>query len=187
MGELHEKQLCYVCQNRYSKVHFFYDKLCVKCGDFNHQNRTKTANLKGRVALVTGARVKIGYQAAIMLLRAGASVICVTRFPLDAAARYASEEDFAQWQGRLRIHGVDLRHVPSVEALCEQVRKEYTRLDFIINNACQTVRRPPAFYAHMMAKELAVDVPAETKALVASQLVEGDSFVGSTLTGAPVG
>ena len=93
----------------------------------------------------------------------------MTRFPLDAAARYASEEDFAQWQGRLRIHGVDLRHVPSVEALCEQVRKEYTRLDFIINNACQTVRRPPAFYAHMMAKELAVDVPAETKALVASQ------------------
>ena len=30
-----------------------------------------------------------------------------------------------------------------------------TRLDFIVNNACQTVRRPPAFYAHMMAGEKA--------------------------------
>ena len=29
------------------------------------------------------------------------------------------------------------------------------RLDFIINNACQTVRRPPAFYAHMMEGETA--------------------------------
>ena len=27
------------------------------------------------------------------------------------------------------------------------------RLDFIINNACQTVRRPPDFYRHMMAEE----------------------------------
>jgi len=30
-----------------------------------------------------------------------------------------------------------------------------TRLDFIINNACQTVRRPPGFYEHMMAQERA--------------------------------
>src|SRR5688572_33112811 len=28
-----------------------------------------------------------------------------------------------------------------------------SRLDFIINNACQTVRRPPAFYEHMMEGE----------------------------------
>jgi hypothetical protein len=29
------------------------------------------------------------------------------------------------------------------------------RLDFIVNNACQTVRRPPEFYAHMMEGERA--------------------------------
>ncbi len=44
-------------------------------------------DLTGRVAIVTGARVKIGYQAAILLLRAGARVIVTTRFPHDAAAR----------------------------------------------------------------------------------------------------
>jgi len=30
---------------------------------------------------------------------------------------------------------------------------KYQRLDFIVNNACQTVRRPPDFYRHMMEQE----------------------------------
>ena len=37
------------------------------CGDDNFARRTATVDLGGRVALVTGARVKIGYQAAILL------------------------------------------------------------------------------------------------------------------------
>ena len=43
------------------------------CGDFNFAKRTETADLRGRVALLTGGRVKIGYQAGIKLLRAGAA------------------------------------------------------------------------------------------------------------------
>ena len=78
---------------------------------------TPTADLRGRVALVTGARVKIGYQAAILLLRAGCRVVALTRFPRDAAARYAREPDFDAWQDRLTIYGIDLRHTPSVELL----------------------------------------------------------------------
>jgi NAD(P)-dependent dehydrogenase (short-subunit alcohol dehydrogenase family) len=37
------------------------------------------------------------------------------------------------------------------------------RLDFIVNNACQTVRRPPEYYAHMMERESAAlaAMPAE--------------------------
>jgi hypothetical protein len=42
-----------------------------------------------------GARVKIGFQASLKLLRAGAHVIVTTRFPIDAAARYANEPDYA--------------------------------------------------------------------------------------------
>ncbi len=134
--------------------------MCGACGDFNHAKRRQTADLTDRVALVTGSRVKIGYQAAIMLLRAGCHVICTTRFPRDAAQRYAREEDFAQWARRLEIHGIDLRHTPSVEALCEELNDRHTRLDFILNNACQTVRRPPAFYEHMMAHELELELAA---------------------------
>ena len=144
---------CYVCKQKFASVHPFYDQMCQACGDFNEYKRTETADLRGRVALLTGGRVKIGYQAGLRLLRAGAQLIVTTRFPRDSAARYAGEADFEEWGDRLEIFGLDLRHTPSVEAFCEHLLATRTQLDFIINNACQTVRRPPEFYRHMMAAE----------------------------------
>jgi len=151
--EPHEEQNCYVCKKNYSQVHHFYDQLCPSCAELNFLKRTETADLRGRVALLTGGRVKIGYQAGIKLLRAGAQLIVSTRFPRDSAKRYAAEPDFKEWGHRLEIFGLDLRHTPSVEAFCKHLLTTRTRLDFIINNACQTVRRPPDFYAHMMEGE----------------------------------
>jgi NAD(P)-dependent dehydrogenase (short-subunit alcohol dehydrogenase family) len=120
------------------------------------------------VALLTGGRVKIGYQAGLKLLRSGAHLIVTTRFPRDSATRYAQEPDFAAWGDRLEIFGLDLRHTPSVEAFCQELVATRERLDFIVNNACQTVRRPPAFYAHMMAAEraAAATLPAPARALL---------------------
>lgn len=146
---------CYVCKQKYTTVHPFYDQMCEACGDFNQSKRTETTDLRGRVALLTGGRVKIGYQAGLKLLRAGAELIVTTRFPRDSGARYANEPDFGDWQNRLEIFGLDLRHTPSVEAFCEHLLATRTQLDFIINNACQTVRRPPEFYRHMMEGESA--------------------------------
>ena len=151
--EVVEPQNCYICKKDYSTIHHFYDQLCPPCAELNFRKRTELADLKGRVALLTGGRVKIGYQAGIKLLRAGAQLIVTTRFPRDSAARYAQEPDFAEWGHRLEIFGLDLRHTPSVEAFCRHLMKTRTWLDFIINNACQTVRRPPDFYEHMMANE----------------------------------
>jgi len=148
-----EEQNCYVCKQDYATIHHFYDQLCPACAEFNFQKRTELADLTGRVALLTGGRVKIGYQAGIKLLRAGAHLIVTTRFPRDSAARYAAEPDFAEWGHRLEIFGLDLRHTPSVEAFCRHLLNTRDRLDFIINNACQTVRRPPDFYQHMMERE----------------------------------
>ena len=152
-GELHEARACYVCKREYRRVHRFYDGFCAECGDENERRRTPTADLRGRVALVTGARVKIGYHAALMLLRAGCAVVACTRFPRDAAARYAREPDFEAWRDRLTVHGIDLRHSPSVEHLCHWLDQTLPRLDFQIHNACQTVRRPPGFYAHLVEDE----------------------------------
>jgi NAD(P)-dependent dehydrogenase (short-subunit alcohol dehydrogenase family) len=113
--------------------------------------------------------VKIGYQAGIKLLRAGASLIVTTRFPRDAAQRYAQEADFAEWGDRLEIFGLDLRHTPSVEDFCHHLLTTRDRLDFIISNACQTVRRPPEFYRHMMEGEKALDsLPARVQDLIPS-------------------
>jgi len=163
-----EPQNCYVCKKDYSQIHHFYDQLCPKCAELNFFKRTESADLRGRVALLTGGRVKIGYQAGIKLLRAGAQLIVCTRFPRDSAVRYAAEADFKEWGHRLEIFGLDLRHTPSVEAFCQHLLKTRNRLDFIINNACQTVRRPPDFYAHMMERENGSlhDLPPEAAKLL---------------------
>src|SRR5690606_33784646 len=137
---LHRERHCYVCKAPFSKVHRYYDALCEPCGDFNYAKRHETADLRGQYALVTGARVKIGFQASLKLLRAGAHVVATTRFPVDAAARYAQEPDFAEFGARLTIFGLDLRHTPSVELLARFLAERLPRLDHLINNACQTVR-----------------------------------------------
>jgi NAD(P)-dependent dehydrogenase (short-subunit alcohol dehydrogenase family) len=151
--ELETARFCYVCKAAYKKLHFFYDSMCQACGDFNYAKRFESTPLTGRVALVTGGRVKIGYQASLKLLRAGATVIVTTRFPHDSAQRYSREPDFAQWSGRVRIHGLDLRHAPSVELFARYISATYDRLDLLLNNAAQTVRRPPGFFKHMLPLE----------------------------------
>jgi len=165
-----EPQHCYICKQHYSKLHHFHDQMCPTCAEFNFAKRTELADLRGRVALLSGGRVKIGYQAGLKLLRSGAQLIVTTRFPHDSAARYAQEPDFAEWGDRLEIFGLDLRHTPSVEAFCHELLATRARLDFIVNNACQTVRRPPEFYEHMMAGETAAlnDMPKRVRKLVGS-------------------
>jgi NAD(P)-dependent dehydrogenase (short-subunit alcohol dehydrogenase family) len=152
-AELNRERDCYVCKRPYSRVHRFYDSLCEECGAFNYSKRQQTADLTGHYALVTGARVKIGYQASLKLLRAGAHVIVTTRFPVDAAHRYAAETDYAEFHPRLQIHGLDLRHTPSVELFARFLVTRLPRLDYILNNACQTVRRPAGFFRHLLERE----------------------------------
>jgi NAD(P)-dependent dehydrogenase (short-subunit alcohol dehydrogenase family) len=144
---------CYICKAEFTEVHHFYDAMCTPCGDFNYAKRFQICDLSGQVALITGSRLKIGYQATLKLLRSGARVIATTRFPIDSALRYSKEEDFAIWRDRLDIYGLDLRHLPSVELFARYVESHYDRLDILINNAAQTVRRPPGFYAHLMDTE----------------------------------
>jgi NAD(P)-dependent dehydrogenase (short-subunit alcohol dehydrogenase family) len=185
--EVIEPQNCYICKQDYSKIHHFYDQLCPTCAELNWRKRGELADLRGRVALLTGGRVKIGYQAGIKLLRAGAHLIVCTRFPRDSAMRYAAEPDFKDWGHRLEIYGLDLRHTPSVEAFCRHLLATHSRLDFIINNACQTVRRPPDFYEHMMKQETASvnEMPEHARKLLGAyeglrgyhMLPEGDAVV----------
>ena len=144
---------CYVCKAEFTALHHFYDSMCPQCAEFNYQKRFQTASLEGQVAVITGSRLKIGYQATLMMLKAGARVIATTRFPKDSALRFSREPDFGQWGHRLHIYGLDLRHIPSVELFCDHFKQTYSRLDILINNAAQTVRRPPGFYAHLMATE----------------------------------
>ncbi len=151
--KLETPQNCYVCKKEYIEMHHFYDTMCSDCGDFNYAKRFQTADVNGQVAVITGSRLKIGYHICLMLLRSGATVIATTRFPVDSALRFAKEDDFMNWEHRLKIHGLDLRHIPSVEIFCNFIAQQYARLDILINNAAQTVRRPAGFYTHLIENE----------------------------------
>src|SRR6202789_2975664 len=131
--ELINPRACYICKTHFTKVHFFYDTMCPACSEFNYAKRFQTASLAGQVALITGSRLKIGYQSSLMMLRAGAHVIATTRFPVDAALRYSREADFEVWGKRLDIYGLDLRHTPSVELFCHYIEHQYPRLDLLVN------------------------------------------------------
>ena len=151
--ELKKPRSCYVCKEDFTRLHHFYDSMCPDCAELNYAKRFQAADLTGRVAVVTGSRVKIGFHIALKMLRAGCEVIATTRFPQDSALRYSREPDFAEWKHRIHVHGLDLRHPPSVEIFARYIEHSFPRLDFIVNNACQTVRRPPGFYEDLLPTE----------------------------------
>lgn len=93
------------------------------------------------------------FQCALKLLRAGAFVIITTRFPHDAALRYFQEKDYFEWKNRLHIYGLDLRDLACLEEFTNFLKQNYPKLDIIINNAAQTIRRPPTFYYPLLNTE----------------------------------
>jgi NAD(P)-dependent dehydrogenase (short-subunit alcohol dehydrogenase family) len=154
---------CYVCKMPFTEVHSFYHRLCPNCAEQNVCKRTQRADLRGRRALLTGGRVKIGYELGLRLLRDGAELLVTTRFPNDAHRRYAAEPDAGEWLDRLRVVGLDLRDLPSVDSFADHLVANELSLDILINNAAQTIRRPLAFYAHLLAGEIPVLLEARTE------------------------
>jgi NAD(P)-dependent dehydrogenase (short-subunit alcohol dehydrogenase family) len=144
---------CIVCKQLFKDRHQYYYQLCESCGNFNDRKQQETTDLSGKIALVTGARVNIGYGVGLRLLRAGARVIITTRFPHRAAQQYSQEIDFETWCDRLQIYPLDLRDLARVEAFTRYLDRSYPCLDIIINNAAQTIRRPPAYYRHLIELE----------------------------------
>ncbi|HEX6353323.1 SDR family NAD(P)-dependent oxidoreductase [Actinophytocola sp.] len=138
---------CYVCKNGYQLADPFYHRLCPSCAEENAARRTARADLAGRRALLTGGRVKIGFQLALMLLRDGAELMVTTRFPRDAVRRFRAVPDSEAWLDRLSVVGVDLRDPRQVLGLCDSLLDEGRPLSILVNNAAQTVRRPPEAYA----------------------------------------
>ncbi|MBN1181720.1 MAG: SDR family oxidoreductase [Bacteroidales bacterium] len=153
MEAYYKEGICYVCQKKLLIRHHFYKEMCPECGDFNFEKRNQFADLSNYTALVTGGRIKIGFETSIKLLRAGAKVIVTSRFPQDTFQRYSKIGDFEIWKEQIHIIGVDFRHIQSVELFIDRILNEFLNLNIIINNAAQTVRRPPQFYKHLLKNE----------------------------------
>lgn len=154
VGRTRRDRRCYACRDRFRTVDAFYHALCPACADLHRRHRHARTDLTGRRAVVTGGRVKIGFQTALKLLRDGATVTVVTRFPADAARRYTHEPDAVQWLASLRIIGADLRDPRQVLDVAQRLADDAPRLDILINNAAQTVRRPDWAYQPLVAAEL---------------------------------
>nr|WP_202417457.1 SDR family NAD(P)-dependent oxidoreductase [Pseudonocardia sp. SID8383] len=170
-GTLHRARGCYVCKTRYTVVDAFYHQLCQDCAAAHRAHRDARTDLSGRRALLTGGRAKIGMYIALRLLRDGAHLTITTRFPRDAARRFAALPDSAQWLHRLRVIGVDLRDPGQVVAVADEVAAAGP-LDILVNNAAQTVRRSPGSYSALEA--------AEHEELPAGELPEIVSFTSAS-------
>lgn len=153
-GTLIRGRACYVCKRRYHEVDAFHHQLCPGCAAVNRGRRDARTDLTGRRALLTGGRAKIGMYIALRLLRDGAETTITTRFPRDAARRFAGMPDSAEWLHRLHVIGVDLRNPAQTLALADSVAARGP-LDILINNAAQTVRRSPESYALLARAEVA--------------------------------
>jgi NAD(P)-dependent dehydrogenase (short-subunit alcohol dehydrogenase family) len=155
MPTLRGSRHCYICKATYRRVDAEYHMLCPACAAENIARRHQRCDLTGRRAMLTGGRVKIGFHTALKLLRDGAEVLVTTRFPRDAARRYAAVPDAADWIDRLWIHGVDFLDLPEVLDLVETVRNRWGTLDILVNNAAQTITRPPEYHREARAAEAA--------------------------------
>jgi len=159
-GQLVRARRCYVCKSPYRRVPPAYPQMCDTCAGDNTVRRNARCDLRGRRVLLTGGRIRIGFQIALKLLRDGADLIVTTRFPRDAARRFGLQPDAADWLDRLHVHGVDFLDLPGVTELVDTVFRRWDHLDILINNAAQTIQRPPSYHRELRALEQRPALPA---------------------------
>ncbi|RNF02577.1 oxidoreductase-like protein [Trypanosoma cruzi] len=140
---------CHTCRVRYNKLHPYYYSLCHLCGEYNFNKRLLTRDLRGKVVLLTGCRIKIGFAMALSLLRCGARLVGTTRFVHEALARFQREADYATWGDRLHLFALDLRDLWLVTQFCAFVRQHFPKIFAIINNAAQTIARTREYTTHV--------------------------------------
>jgi len=100
------------------------------------QSKLDTGQMAGKVCLITGSSSGIGEFTAIGLAELGASVVMACR---DQAKGEAAREDVIRLSGAKKddvdLMLVELASLDSVRELSSNFRKQYNRLDVLINNA----------------------------------------------------
>lgn len=181
---LNKPKSCYCCNEKFKKLHFFYNRLCPDCASLNYEQRFETVNLENRNVILTGGRVKVGFATALKLLRANANVMLTTRFPASALSNFKKEKDYNVWQNKLTIYGLDLRNLKAVEDFITYYKSKYDSLDILINNAAQTIKYDDNYYLPLVHKEEELLslytnetklIPNNTSVLEAVKLLENGS------------
>ena len=143
-------KICLMCRKR----NIEYYGICSSCKEINDTMRERSCDLTGKWAVVTGGRIKIGYAVCLRLLRAGANVIAVTRYPKTALENYSRETDFSLFRDRLYIIGFDLLRVDLISELIDDIADiSGGKIDILINNAAQTVKKSNEYYSRLQSHE----------------------------------
>lgn len=146
---------CYICKINLwqeSLRHSFYRDMCLMCGSRNLIKRDVKKDMTDKIAIVTGGRVKIGFETAIRLLRNGCKVLVTSRFVDDCLERYQADPDFDKFKDNLYIYQLNMLDGQNIEKFIIFVHQTFPRIDILINNAAQTIKRPVEFFNHLIEK-----------------------------------
>lgn len=146
---------CYVCKVKLWKDdmrHSTYNDMCWLCGNINTNKRDFKKDLTGKVAIVTGGRVKIGFETAIRLLRNGCTVVITSRFIDDCLERYKTDPGFSGFSDRLFIYQLNMLDGGNIKKFVQYIFDNFAHVDYLINNAAQTIKRPIEFFNHLIKK-----------------------------------
>ena len=159
---------CYICRENFdiNNIHKFYSNLCKKCGDFNYSFRTLKIDLTGRIAIVTGGRVKIGYYIGTKLLSYGCKVLITSRFPKDTLLKYQNNSEYENWKNNLIIYPIDFRIFESVIKFINFINENFPHIDILINNAAQTIRKTSSYYKYLLPIESKKLNPEDEKKII---------------------
>lgn len=136
---------CYLCKLSINQFHWFYHSLCPACGSKSFELRHLKIDLSGYRAIVTGARLKLGYQIALKLLRFGAEVLVTSRKWSNLLDNYEREPDYGDWKHRLHIAKInfDLIHIdqllPHFTSILDEIWGMNSHIDIMVHNAAQTI------------------------------------------------
>lgn len=98
------------------------------------------SDLSGKVAIVTGAAVRMGRAIALRLAEAGAAVVVNTRASIEKAHDVAREIE--QAGGRALAVAADVTSPSEVGRMVDQAVSELGRIDILVNNVAIRYRTP---------------------------------------------
>ena len=99
---------------------------------YNKQYTPMKADLKGRVAIVTGAAGMIGGASALLLASSGAKIAI---FDINDDKGHAMVEKIKKQGGEAKYYHVDVTDTGVMEAAVKQVAADYNRIDILFANA----------------------------------------------------
>lgn len=176
-----KKRSCLICHKR----NIDYYGICPECKALNEKMRGLKRDLTGKTAVVTGGRIKIGYAVCLRLLRQNAKVIAITRYPNVALENYKQESDYNEFKDRLHIIGFDLTYVNKIDSLLNLISDiSGNKVDILINNAAQTVRKSNEYHATLEDKDNTLKL--EQKAYQLVSIEYGNTQMPVSLSTMPV-